>query len=208
MCAHICLMLSKTSSKKEKQALIPCACGCCEQIDCFDKWGRKRFYMVGHTWKNRKMSLKSRQKMSIARMGKSLSVETRKKIGYANSGEKHYEWKGDLVGNDALHRWVKKQLPKPQLCQFCYKVSPKELANITGIYNRALENWKYLCIKCHRWFDWRVKKAEMEARICFICGSNWTYRDKKNRQVWYKHQEHFICSKCYSRRYAMIKARA
>lgn len=33
------------------------------------------------------------------------------------------------------------------------KRSPKDLANITGIYNRDFRNWRYMCRKCHIEFD-------------------------------------------------------
>lgn len=150
-------MLSKTRWDKIKDILIPCGCGCGEKINQFDRRGRERSILKGHTFKGKRMTDESRKRMSESHTGKQLSPEHKSNISLANSDERHYEWKGDSVGYDALHKWVKKILKKPKLCQLCNKFPPEELANITGVYNRRLENWEYLCIKCHRWFDWVVK---------------------------------------------------
>jgi len=72
-----------------------------------------------------------------------------------NSGEKHYAWKGDNIGYHALHKWLRKNMPKPEECQGCNKKESLELANITGIYTRDFINYKYLCHKCHHILDGR-----------------------------------------------------
>ena len=88
------------------------------------------------------------------RYGVRLSEETRKKLRELRKDEKHWNWKGDNVGNHALHRWVKKNLPKPTTCQNCHRKDPYDLANITGIYNREFINWKYMCRSCHMKMDY------------------------------------------------------
>ena len=76
-------------------------------------------------------------------------------------GEKSAHWKGDKVGYYWLHNYMLQQIPKPEVCPMCgqlptlYKDGKRrfDLANITGIYNRESENWKYLCRSCHIKFD-------------------------------------------------------
>jgi len=102
----------------------------------------------------------SRLKMSLASLGKHKSFEHRinislSKLGNSNGlfGSDHHRWKGDDVGYRALHYWVRRNLPQPELCQFCNEKHSRHLANITGEYNRDLHNWLYLCASCHKWWD-------------------------------------------------------
>jgi hypothetical protein len=93
-----------------------------------------------------------------------VSEETREKIRASQIGiprpqsglsnEKHPNWKGDNVGIKALHYWVKRHLPQPKLCEFCNVNKSRDLANITGVYNRKFKNWKYLCPSCHKTYDY------------------------------------------------------
>lgn len=62
--------------------------------------------------------------------------------------DKHPNWKGDSVGYNALHVWVKKRKPRPKYCEHCNKRKAIDLSN-KGIYNRNLNNWEWLCRKCH-----------------------------------------------------------
>lgn len=75
-----------------------------------------------------------------------------------SKGEKHHAWKGDKVGNTQLHTWVRKNKPKPKLCEHCKKIKKLELANISIrrgaiTYNREFKNWMWLCHKCHYEYD-------------------------------------------------------
>ena len=54
---------------------------------------------------------------------------------------------------DTLHKYLKRHIPPPELCEMCNKVPARQLSNKTGIYNRDFENWWYLCVKCHYHFD-------------------------------------------------------
>jgi len=67
--------------------------------------------------------------------------------------EKNSQWKGDKVKSRGLHRWIRRHLPEPDLCQVCHKRPPNELANINKEYNRYFHNWLYLCFSCHRKWD-------------------------------------------------------
>ena len=73
-------------------------------------------------------------------------------------GSKSSTWKGDDVSYKVLHSWVRKYLPKPELCEYCKEKPSYDLANITGVYKRGFENWKYLCRRCHMLSDGRMEK--------------------------------------------------
>lgn len=83
--------------------------------------------------------------------------ETKSKMK-CRTGEKSNNWKGDKIGYKGLHIWIEKQhgKAKEHICSMCSGKSGStrmEWANITGIYNRDLKNWKPLCRKCHVKYD-------------------------------------------------------
>jgi len=86
--------------------------------------------------------------------GKFCSNECMKSI----RGSNHKLWKGNKVGYTALHIWVRQNKPKPNACEICGKITTKlEAANISGGYKRDINDFVYLCKKCHRRFD-NIKK--------------------------------------------------
>lgn len=92
--------------------------------------------------------------------GNIVSAEGRKNISKAKLGNKNPMWKGDKVGYRALHQWVKRRLSKPKLCNNCKKVSPHDLANISQKYKRDLDDWEWLCRRCHMLKDGRMKNLK------------------------------------------------
>ena len=50
--------------------------------------------------------------------------EHNKNISLSHLGKQNPLWKGDKVGYNALHAWVKIRFSKPKLCQDCKKVPP------------------------------------------------------------------------------------
>lgn len=87
-------------------------------------------------------------------------------------GEKHYKWKGDKAGYGSIHDWVKRQLGKPQKCEFCGQIESIEhrlnWANKTGKYLRDINDWLRLCLKCHRKYDKQQKQTAFSWRVGFI----------------------------------------
>lgn len=69
--------------------------------------------------------------------------------GNFNSGKISGNWKGNMAGNRAIHKWVKSRLIKPCICPKCNKRPPVDMHNINGKYARKLGDWIYLCRSCH-----------------------------------------------------------
>ena len=90
--------------------------------------------------------------------------ETKERIRQTKIAEKNPMWRGDSVGIHQLHTWVKVRLPKPKKCECCKKVPPYDLAN-KGIYDRNLENWEWLCRRCHMTKDGRIKQLASQAKM-------------------------------------------
>lgn len=128
----------------------------------------KKYYYRGGKCSNcsRPLTIKNTQgKCTSCRMignkrgeGMVITSEHRVAISHANSAENNKNWKGSSVKYGALHTWVKRRIVKPDVCPKCKeKKSILDLAN-KGIYDRNLNNWEYLCRKCHMETDGRLKK--------------------------------------------------
>lgn len=70
-------------------------------------------------------------------------------------GELNPMWRGDEVGYGKLHRWVERRMPE-KICNNCSSTKSIDLAN-KGVYDRNLDNWEWLCRKCHMLSDGRMK---------------------------------------------------
>lgn len=103
--------------------------------------------------------------------------EHNKKIAQSRIGENNPHWVGNNVGLVGLHLWIRKHLIKPDLCEICYLVPPRDLSNKTGIYNRDFNNWQYLCRKCHMNYDGWGKNLELGR------GKYWPRKDTKQLEV-------------------------
>lgn len=80
------------------------------------------------------------------------------------NNEKNLNWKGDNVGSRCLHKWINRHKPKPDLCVRCHQTPPFDLANISGLYKRDVNDFEWLCRRCHvmsenRRFNIKVKKV-------------------------------------------------
>ena len=89
------------------------------------------------------------KKLRESHLGKHPSEESIQK----RSGERHKFWKGDDAGYRALHGWVKRHKPKPERCEKCNEKKRLGLANVSGEYKRDINDFQWLCYKCHRDFD-------------------------------------------------------
>lgn len=70
------------------------------------------------------------------------------------TGEQNLQWKGDRVGYQELHRWVRRNKVKPAGCLCCgTTLKPLDWANLSHEYKRDLEDWVALCRPCHGHHD-------------------------------------------------------
>ena len=71
------------------------------------------------------------------------------KKNYFKKGNKNINWKGDEVKYVGLHKWIRKYKPKPKFCEICKIKPPKDIANISGEYKRDIEDYQWICRRCH-----------------------------------------------------------
>lgn len=58
-----------------------------------------------------------------------------------------------------LHVWAKNKLKKPDRCRHCKDEKSLDLANKSGEYNKDLNDWIWLCRKCHKQYDKKLAKS-------------------------------------------------
>ena len=97
-------------------------------------------------------SEESNEKNRLSHVGKPGSHKSR----LESSGEKNYNWKGEFAGYSALHKWVQRNLKKPEECPKCHRSVRLELSNKDHCYRRILEDYEYLCCRCHRKYEREV----------------------------------------------------
>lgn len=74
-----------------------------------------------------------------------------------HSGLNHPKWKGENVGYQGLHRWIRRQMGQPTKCEHCGTdgLYGKRIhwANKSQQYRREITDWLRLCASCHRLYD-------------------------------------------------------
>ena len=65
-------------------------------------------------------------------------------------------WKGNKVGLNSLHEWIRNHKPKSMFCEKCGKITNKlDCANISGNYLRDISDFRWLCRSCHTLEDYK-----------------------------------------------------
>ena len=58
-----------------------------------------------------------------------------------------------------IHRWAKKNVPKPERCVRCNKLKKLELSNNSREYRLSITDWEWICKSCHAQKDQWNKRA-------------------------------------------------
>lgn len=114
---------------------------------------------------------------------KQISQNTSKKIGKLNP-----LWKGDQVGYDALHDWVLRNKIFIGKCEICKLESNNrrviQAANISGEYKRDINDFVWLCNRCHYAFD-SIKRANQYGVIgCEVKSNGYLTKEEKEKCKW------------------------
>ena len=114
------------------------------------------------------ISQETRLKQRAAKLGKKLSPEHKTAIGQAQKGKRltaehidklsganNYNWTGDAVGYQGVHRWINIVAGQPSHCVHCKTTEDRKYqwANVSGKYRRDINDFIRLCVPCHKRYD-------------------------------------------------------
>ena len=98
-----------------------------------------------------------------AMLGRKHSEEAKQLMSDAHKGEKNHNWSGTNVSYNSLHHWIRNNYGSPSNCEACPKkgLSNRQIhwANMSGLYKRDRNDWRRLCVSCHKLFD--LNKIEL-----------------------------------------------
>lgn len=88
---------------------------------------------------------------------------------------KDIDWTKRKVSYRALHKRMYKLITKPEFCTFCKTKSPEQIANKSGVYSLSINDWLWLCRKCHSRYDhgWVFNKNKWLKKCC-LCEQMFT----------------------------------
>lgn len=125
------------------------------------------------------------------KLAKSANILKENKISLAKRGSNNPAWRGEDVGYPGVHDYIRSRKFKPDLCECCGERPSIDLANISGEYRRDLNDWEYLCRKCHMNKDGRNdalresgRSRKLPDKECQVCGKMF-HRDSGMRTAKY-----------------------
>ena len=127
---------------------------------CRIRAGLKKNKIYGRYCSKKCKGISMRGKTHEELMGTENALHTIK-ILKARTEDRNPHWKGDKVSYEALHDWITSRKPKPEFCVCCGVKSPIDLANISQEYHRDVNDFEWLCRKCHMTKDGRLKKLNI-----------------------------------------------
>lgn len=91
--------------------------------------------------------------------GKEFSKEWRENISKTHKTPRPYRRKQwEELSYYHKHERIRILKPKPELCEMCNKIPSRELSNKSGKYLQDIDDWWYLCAKCHKIYDKIVER--------------------------------------------------
>lgn len=119
--------------------------------------------MPSGVYKHKPISEKLKKKLSQLMKGKpgrnlgkhwKLKEEVKKNMSKSHRGVLAYNWKGEYSTYSNIHKWVNKWKTRPDGCENCGETKKRmHWANKDHKYRRVLEDYIFLCPKCHYEFD-------------------------------------------------------
>lgn len=119
-------------------------------------------------WTGKKHSDETKLKIKIGNLNKKRTDKQRNNYKISKLGIKNPMWKKENVGYTALHNWIRRNKPKTELCEACLINPPKDLANISGKYKRDINDFQWICRKCHMYEDGRINNLKQFQEAIYV----------------------------------------
>lgn len=97
----------------------------------------------------------------------------RERAALSKRGDLNPQWRNENLSYSGLHARIRRNLPKPELCECCHLLPPIDLANISQEYKYDLADWEWLCRSCHMNKDDRIKNLKVgDANEAFMIAAH------------------------------------
>jgi len=111
------------------------------------------------TVKGVKFTEEHKRNIGLSGLGKHhVSEEQRKflselqKVRQAGKNNSNYGHLKSNIKYKPLHAYIRKYLPRPELCGMCNIKPSRDIHNLDHEYSRNFKTWVWLCHKCHMSF--------------------------------------------------------
>lgn len=84
----------------------------------------------------------------------------------------------------ALHSWIWRHKPSSGVCEICNRKAPLDAANISGKYLRDINDFRWLCRRCHIHGDGRLKSNLIQYKNNLVIDDEYT---PMNMPAWKKY---------------------
>lgn len=118
--------------------------------------GNKVRLGINHTQETIEKIRKKNSGKTHPMYGRTIPDKLKKEMSLAREGDKNPNWKGDKITVSGVHAWVKRHKPKPEYCENCNEKKSFDLANISGEYKRDVNDFQWVCRRCHMDSDGRL----------------------------------------------------
>jgi len=79
-------------------------------------------------------------------------------------GSSNGRWKGNKVSYSGLHKWVNRHKKKMR-CEICGSNSNIQASNISGKYLRDVNDYRWVCARCHTIIDGTINNLNYNRRL-------------------------------------------
>lgn len=117
-------------------------------------------------------------------------VEWSKEARERRKGSNSPNWKGDNVKLSGLKSWVRKNKPKPNLCENCKRNVPSDLSKKSKQDKRDINNYRWLCHSCCMFQDGRLKNMWQNHKIGYKLSAETKQKIRLNQLEHWKNPQY------------------
>jgi hypothetical protein len=86
-----------------------------------------------------------------------------------NKGNRNGQWKEGGCSYRSLHEYIRNNKPKSLICEDCGEPKRLEIACIDNKYTRNVDDYRWLCRRCHMISDGRMLNLKQYNEDLAIC---------------------------------------
>jgi len=85
--------------------------------------------------------------------------------GQGNENDRNGMWVGENISYEGLHAWLSRHKTKTGVCSRCGNKGKTNFHNISGNYERNVDDYEELCLKCHTTKDQNRIRRDLDNNL-------------------------------------------